>query len=179
MSYFIGIPINLKEIPIKLTEPYYKIPEDQLHITLIYIGSLKEREVNTVRRILNEVASGHKAFKIMLHGIILLPSSIKPRYLALSVTKGTERLSELRNEILTKLTDAKISLRDAYLNEFKPHITFARTKAKPSDIPQKLIKKLMRIGKGFKEEVEVRGVILYEASRGVYKVISKHKLLAP
>lgn len=177
MPYFIGIPVNFKEIPLKLVEPYREIPKDRLHITLVYIGSLKRSKVCIVKNVLNKVTSNHKVFKVTLHGVILLPSFSKPRYLALEITQGKERLARLRNEVIVKLTNTSLTLEDTYLSDFKPHVTFAEARVKSSVIPQKLLKKIVKMGKRIKEEVEIREVILYESTGGVYRVVSRHRLL--
>jgi len=179
VPYFVGIPVGLREIPLKLIEPYREVPKERLHITLVYIGSLKGSKVCVVKSVLSRVASHHKAFKITLHGVVPLPSFNKPRYLALTVARGKEKLTRLRSEIVAELTNIELTLEDVYLSDFKPHVTFAETRVKTSTIPQKLLSKIIKMGKRVREEVEVREIVLYESTGGVYRVISRHKLTSP
>jgi len=178
MPYFIGIPIAIEKLPFNPIEPYREIPKDKLHITLVYIGSLKSSEVSAIKETLDRITSRHKRFKVVLRGVVALPSSSKPRYLALAVIQRGERLSKLRMEIITELINAGIVPKDSYLTDFKPHVTFAEARVKPRDIPHRTLERVLKQGKRIEEEVEVEEVVLYDSSKGIYKIVSRHKLLS-
>jgi len=130
------IAINLPQDIKKTLSGYQKkwqdlpakwVSEDNLHITLIFLGYLTDVELGEVCMAVKEVAKKHNSFKINLNKITYGPDNkIPPRIMWASGEKIKE-LSLLRNDLEEFLLE-KINFAPEKRG-FMPHITLARISA--------------------------------------------------
>ena len=177
MAYFIAIPLTLKQFTKIIREPYYAIEDSKLHITLIYLGNLlHERGVRTVLQILKRVSNEFRQFTITVQGVKPFPSYDKPKNLAALITQGSDILCRIRSALLKELNRYSINVHDRYISSFRPHITFAQTRVKPSMELYKVLDKIIKEGKRIKERVLIKSIALYESKGAEYRILGIFKL---
>lgn len=98
--------------------PFRKVPAEQVHLTVHFVGPVRTGEVDGVVESLERAASGIPAFVLQPMKVVALPPR-DPRLLAVETTLPAP-LAELQRRLVTRLA-SKPSGR-AYL----PHITVCR-----------------------------------------------------
>ncbi len=129
----IFIAINLpEEIKKELARFYDKWPElpakwisqDNLHITLEFLGDLTDVEIGDVCEIAKEVVKRHKPFSVVLNKVLYGPPKKNPPRMVWAEGEKTEELADLKEDFQECLVE-KISFRPEGKG-FVPHITLAR-----------------------------------------------------
>lgn len=132
------IAINLpEEIKRKLSEYQGKWPElpirwtkeENLHITLIFLGYLSDEELLEICKITKEVASRNQSFSINLNKICYgPPKKMPPRMIWVNGEKSRE-FTTLKDDIEKSLgTSERVSF-SPEKRVFSPHITLGRIRA--------------------------------------------------
>lgn len=138
MNHRIFIAINLpKNIKAQLLNyqkelrdlPIRWVKEDNLHITLIFLGYLKDEEVAEVCKIAREVVPKTPSFLINLTGICYgPPKKIPPRMVWITGEKSQE-LASLKDNLEKELLGGSATNNfKAEARAFSPHITLGRIK---------------------------------------------------
>lgn len=116
--YLAGFGQQLQELPARWTT------QENLHITLVFLGDLTNEEIGEVCVTVKQVAAGHEAFEINLNKVGYGPDEkIPPRFIWATGEKSKE-LSALKNDLQDALVE-KINFKPEY-KTFSPHITLAR-----------------------------------------------------
>jgi len=103
-----------------------KLVEDEnLHLTLVFIGEVPESQVTIIKNALKEVK--HRPFKIHLYGAGCFPTCNKPRVLWISTKEGSEEMIELYKKIASSLRKERISFEEE--RNYVPHLTIARVRS--------------------------------------------------
>ncbi len=156
MKHRIFIAINLpEEIKKELLDYQSKWPDfpirwtkrDSLHITLIFIGYVKNEDIPEICKITREAVVQHQTFSINLNKICYAPpKKIPPRSMSssrsfprssrFSTESGTPRMIWAEGEKVKELADLKQDLEKSLAaagirfesnnREFHPHITLGR-----------------------------------------------------
>ncbi|MFJ7934534.1 RNA 2',3'-cyclic phosphodiesterase [Sporosarcina sp. NPDC096371] len=135
--YFIGIriPSTFEEQvesfkkKYQLETAYKVIPHiEDLHVTLLYLGTIPENLLPVLKKELVEIAARHPAFSIYVDGLSYFGTSSGPRVVYLSV-KESIALAELQKEIDQTIGN---QLRRPMSERFVPHVTIAK-KRKSTD----------------------------------------------
>lgn len=138
--YFIGIkaPALTEQLATQYREKYglsdvYKvIPHmDDLHITLLFIGALPEKNVGPLQKRLAALADNHSEFRLAVDGLSFFGSPKGPRVVYLSVQQSDE-LDALQKEIASIGID-KLGMEPD--NRFTPHITIAKKRKISNELP--------------------------------------------
>lgn len=117
-KYLAGFEQKFAELPAKWT------PEENLHITLVFLGDLSSEELGEVCMATKEVAARHSGFEINLDTVAYGPDEkIPPRMLWGSGQKSKE-LSALKNDLQDAFVE-KVNFKPEY-KTFAPHVTLAR-----------------------------------------------------
>lgn len=145
MRIFVGInfPKELKrkiyEVKEEISElsPVKWVNEENLHITLKFIGEISERELSLVDECLREVLPSFKKFKIRIRGVGVFPNFKSPKVIWFGIEDRDGFLSRLAESIEEGL--AKRGFRKEG-KEFRPHLTIGRVKGslKNSDILKRI-----------------------------------------
>lgn len=138
----INLPENIKEKLIsfqkKIDEKFSSLGEevsqagiirwtkkDNLHITLIFLGYLGDKELATIFKVVKEVVSKYQPFSINLKQICYGPKEKMPPRMIWVVGERFKTLALLKEDLEKSLIDSGIrfSLEE---REFTPHITLGR-----------------------------------------------------
>jgi 2'-5' RNA ligase len=102
-----------------------KLVEAQnIHITLKFLGEIKEEKVNKVVEVMKILQ--FKPFKINLKGLGAFPTINYPRVLWISIANGFNEASSIFNQLEEKLIKLGFPKEE---RGFSPHITIARVKS--------------------------------------------------
>lgn len=127
----------------ELTDPALRpTPRGSLHITLAFLGSRPERDIEELAEIVTGV--GSPAAAVRLHDPIAKPSSKAPRLFALPA--DSPATVALQKELADKLVAKRLYKKEK--RPFWPHVTVARVKGtrgrqrverQPGELPQGLL----------------------------------------
>ena len=117
---------KLEEYQKKYLSPEFfrKVKPDALHLTVLFIGSVKDREILSLQVIGKQLTSPLSPFPVSFNKITYGPSSSRPRLVWLE-GEHSPILSELRNKMEQQLKRYHISFHQEN-RPLKPHITLAR-----------------------------------------------------
>lgn len=104
--------------------PLFLIPEENLHVTLLFLGMMDEECIDEISLSIEEALEGVSSFEIEFTHINLAPSQEKPSMVWLS-GEVSEELRDLREKL-------KQSLEYIFSpsKSFRPHINLARLRRK-------------------------------------------------
>jgi len=135
MRHRIFIAINLPEnIKQKLADFQSKWPElpirwtkkENLHITLVFLGSLSDEELFEICKITKEVASKNQPFSINLNKIFYGPPKKMPPRMVWVEGEKSKGLTQLKNDLENALSGSTNSRHQKETRPFSPHITLGR-----------------------------------------------------
>jgi len=96
-----------------------------LHLTLKFLGEIKEEQVEEVFAVSQKVAKELSPFVIELTGVGAFPNPSSPRVIWVGVKKGQERLEDLALHLDEGLSEAGFP---AEKRKWIPHLTLGRVK---------------------------------------------------
>jgi RNA 2',3'-cyclic 3'-phosphodiesterase len=99
-------------------------PEDNLHITLLFLGDVEERELVTICRVAKAAATPFKPFRLTVAGLGCFPTPRRPKVLWAGVTEGQNEMQQIANALETPLMAAGCYRREE--RAFTPHVTLGR-----------------------------------------------------
>ncbi|PIX90100.1 MAG: RNA 2',3'-cyclic phosphodiesterase [Candidatus Moranbacteria bacterium CG_4_10_14_3_um_filter_45_9] len=126
---FVGIPLS-SQLRKRLTQEMETWPkeailrtmEENLHITLFFLGFIQEEEVGEICRRVGEVCKDIESFELQFTGIKLMKSEVSPKMIWLTGEASDEL--RLTLERIEKAFSSFVSERKTY----RPHITLAKIK---------------------------------------------------
>lgn len=107
--------------------PVRWVKEDNLHLTLKFLGEIKEEVVFDVSSKLKSISLRFSPFEFSLKGLGAFPTPKSPRVLWIGIAKGREGVKSLQEVVENEL--ALVGLKPE-TREFSPHLTIGRAKAK-------------------------------------------------
>lgn len=118
------------DLPVRWTKP------ENLHITLAFVGYVKDEDVLNISNTAREIGKRRRPFTLRLTDLDLGPSG-SPKRMIWANGEKSEELDALKNDLETALLH--FQKKSTYRHkEFKPHITLARFDPKKwSQIPEK------------------------------------------
>src|SRR5438477_564251 len=81
------------------------VEPENLHVTLLFLGEVDEREVPAVCRAVEAVARQTPAFPMTVAGLSAFPTVRRPRTLIVPVTEGSAELVALHDALETPLLE--------------------------------------------------------------------------
>jgi RNA 2',3'-cyclic 3'-phosphodiesterase len=108
------------------------VREENLHVTLRFLGSVDETTLGRVREALAEAAARLAPFRLALGGFGAFPSARAPRVLWVRLTAGAEPLVELHARLEVALARRGVPPEG---REFHPHVTIGRVR-EPRDVAE-------------------------------------------
>lgn len=103
------------------------VPEEQLHITLVFLGQMEERERDQAAAQLDEIA-GLSAFEVAATEIVGLPRKRPPRVIAAAMEEPTGLLSGIHDRLAAGLVEKNLYKQEK--RPYFPHVTIARAKGR-------------------------------------------------
>jgi RNA 2',3'-cyclic 3'-phosphodiesterase len=148
------------------------ITEDQMHLTLKFLGNISEGDVQKISCALSGILDNFKSFEISFSAIGAFPGIDNPSVVWLGVNKGAECLVTLNKSI--ELSLEQIGFKKE-TRSFKPHLTLARIRSRRNI--SNLIKTIEEINANLslKENIGINKLTLFQSilsPKGAeYKVI--------
>jgi 2'-5' RNA ligase len=97
---------------------------ETIHITLLFLGEVDDRELHSVCRAVKEVAASEPPFPLRVSGVGAFPTPRRPKILWAGIAEGAAELQRLHDKLEAKFTD-----QGAYRMEergYTPHLTLGR-----------------------------------------------------
>lgn len=113
------------------------VEPENLHLTLKFLGSVKEDQVPTLQQALTTATQGLHSFTIHLEGIGAFPRTTSPRVIWVGVTEGEKPLVELAQAVERACSGLGFPPEE---RPFSAHLTIGRVRSR--DGLASLIKKL-------------------------------------
>ena len=102
------------------------VTTESMHVTLVFLGEVDERELLPVCRAVTKVAKSEPPFTLSVSGVSAFPTPRRPKILWAGITEGVPEIVRLHG----KLEAAMLEL-GAYRKEdraYTPHLTLGRAK---------------------------------------------------
>jgi 2'-5' RNA ligase len=97
----------------------------KLHLTLVFLGEIKQKKLSAVRFVCSSAASKIKPFKVSFKGLGVFPDFDWPRVIWLGLKGDLHSLSFLHKQIEKELEEKGF---DFKTKPFQPHITLGRVR---------------------------------------------------
>jgi 2'-5' RNA ligase len=161
----INLPENLKEKLVKFEKNFPELPakwvkKENLHLTLVFLGHLKDFHLEKVKEIIKEVGENFSPFSLSLKRVCFGPPKTSPPRLVWVELEKNEVLENLVKKLQEKLKENKIPfvVED---REFLPHITLARIRK--WEFQRMDLEERPRINETIKESFEVKSIEIMES----------------
>ena len=117
------------------------VEADNLHVTLLFLGEVDNRDLMPVCRAVEEAAHAHQPFDLSIEGAGCFPNMRRPRVVWIGVGKGMEEVRALHDALEGPLLKLGCYRREE--RQFTPHVTLGRIRTdKPLDqLAEALVKK--------------------------------------
>jgi 2'-5' RNA ligase len=168
--------VSLQETLARAAEGVKWVEPENLHLTLLFLGEVDERDLLPVCRAVGAACSERERFVLGLEGVGCFPNPKKPRTVWAGVGTGAKELVELHDALEEPLLALRCYRREERL--FTPHLTLGRVKGDaPTD---RLARELLRQAAWRGGESEVAEVLVMSSELrpegAVYSVLSTAKL---
>jgi RNA 2',3'-cyclic 3'-phosphodiesterase len=152
------------------------VEEENLHITLLFLGEVDDRDLITVCRATQKACAGIEPFSLTIAGAGCFGDARRPRTIWVGIGEGSAELVALHHAIEGEMVDSSRYRREA--RRFEPHVTLGRAKGDEAaeDLPAALLRE--RDWQGGECDVTQVRVLSSELRREgpVYAVVSTVKL---
>jgi RNA 2',3'-cyclic 3'-phosphodiesterase len=182
---FIGVDIGktIRDRAVALQEALAResngvkwVEPENLHVTLLFLGEVDEREVPSVCRAVSEQTQKHPAFTMTIEKVGCYPNPRRPRVLWVGVGEGAQQLCALHDGIEPPLLELGCYRREE--RQYAPHITLGRVKTDRP--PDRLAAALTKHAAWRGGEITVSEVLVMSSEltpKGpVYTILSRGKL---
>ena len=149
---------------------------ENLHVTLLFLGEVDERELLPVCRAVSVVCGRHERFTLGVEAVGCFPNPRRPRVVWAGVGDGAPELVALHDALEPPLQELGCYRREE--RQYTPHVTLGRVKSDgPADA---LAAALARKAKWHGGEIEVQELLVMSSqltSRGPeYTILSRGRL---
>jgi 2'-5' RNA ligase len=103
------------------------VEPENLHITLLFLGSVDNRDLVDVCRAVEEAAREQPAFELTIAGTGCFPSARRPRVVWIGISQGVQEVCALHDALEGPLMDLGCYRREE--RRFKPHVTLGRIRS--------------------------------------------------
>lgn len=149
--------------------------ENQMHLTLKFLGNIEQGKVGEISNILKDIADDSSAFSIQFSKIGAFPNMRRPRVIWIGVEEGDEPLKLLNNRIETGLEKLGFKKED---REYKSHLTLGRVKSLKNI--SELVKLIDKANLQFQDEIKINELTLFQSTLtpkgAIYTPIAYHHL---
>lgn len=110
---------RLKELPLDVKW----VEEENYHLTLKFFGSLREKEIQRIHNIMEQVTPQIEQFTLSYEGLGVFPDLAHPRVIWLGLSGEVEKLKMVHAKIEKELSAAGFPREE---RGFQPHLTIGR-----------------------------------------------------
>ena len=146
---------NLPILPVRWTE------KENLHITLSFLGKIKDELIPEIINSVEEVCLEHSPFFLEFNKICYGPTEENPRMIWATGKKSRE-IGELKNDLERNLSSAPGQQNSVFKSGFSPHVTLGRIRR--NDFKE--MEERPRINKNISVRSEVTSVDVIESQLG-------------
>lgn len=100
------------------------VETQNLHVTLVFLGEVEDRELPAVCKAIGKVAAKEPPFRLGIAGVGAFPNPRRPKTVWSGISDGTAELVRLHDGIETALEDLGAYRREE--RAFTPHLTLGR-----------------------------------------------------
>jgi 2'-5' RNA ligase len=149
---------------------------ESMHITLLFLGEVDDRELHAVCKVVTEAAAGEPPFPLRVSGVGAFPNARRPKILWAGIVAGAEPLQRLNAALEARLLELGCYRKEE--RGYTPHLTLGRVKGDSDSftLATELPKRLAWDGGG----TSVDEVLVYSSEMGrdgpVYTVIGRAPL---
>lgn len=118
------------------------VPEDNLHLTLKFLGDVVDRDVPAVCRVVRDCCSQVEPFELELQGCGGFPNLERPRVVWAGIQQGGESLATLVNSLEKGL--ATLGFRPDS-RDYRPHLTLGRAGSSGRFASAEIVEKMKRM----------------------------------
>jgi RNA 2',3'-cyclic 3'-phosphodiesterase len=152
------------------------VEPENIHVTLLFLGEVDDREVPNVCRVVGETVSRHQPFSMTIERVGCFPNPRRPRILWIGVGEGTQELCALHDSLEPPLMDLGCYRREE--RKYTPHITLGRVRS--NGVVQPLAAALDAKAAWKGGEIDVREILVMSSQltpQGpIYSILSRAKL---
>ncbi len=120
--------IKIKDSILELGLDAKPVEDENIHITIRFLGETTLTTLNEIKNILNGLANIVRPFIISIRGIGAFPNALRPRVIWIGISEGFENLALIRRYIDNEIIRLKLDVHEDE-HGFSPHITIARVKS--------------------------------------------------
>jgi 2'-5' RNA ligase len=102
------------------------VSEDGMHITLLFLGEVDDRELHSICRAVQGVAATEPRFPLRVSGVGAFPNLRRPKIAWTGIGEGVEQLVRLHDRLEEKLLQMGCYRSEG--REYTPHLTLGRVK---------------------------------------------------
>jgi 2'-5' RNA ligase len=110
-------------------------PAEQLHVTLVFLGQMDERELEVAADQLERIED-LSSFTMTATHLVGLPKGRIPRVIAAGFDEPIVRISEIHDELAAALMAKRLYKKEK--RPYFPHVTIARARGRPRIIPSEI-----------------------------------------
>jgi 2'-5' RNA ligase len=168
--------VSLQERLAQSGAPVKWVEVENLHVTLLFLGEVEDRDVPAVCRAAADVCREHTPFPLTVEAAGSFPNARRPRVLWAGIGEGTQELCALHDALETPLLELGCYRREE--RRYTPHITLGRVK---SDRPTEKLAAALAKQAGWRggeiavQEIQVMSSEL-KPQGPVYAVLSRARL---
>jgi RNA 2',3'-cyclic 3'-phosphodiesterase len=152
------------------------VEPENLHVSLLFLGEVDDRELHAVCRAVKEVAATEPPFPLRVSGVGAFPTPRRPKILWAGITDGAGELKRLYERLEAKLLELGCYRKEE--RGYTPHLTLGRVKGEADGfaLAPELAKRLAWDGgRTVVDEVVVFASVL-EKDGPVYTVLGRGEL---
>jgi 2'-5' RNA ligase len=102
------------------------VPPDNMHVTLLFLGEVDDRDLPGVCRAVSRVAATEPPFEMRVSGVGAFPTPRRPKTVWAGVTDGAIELVRLHSGLETALIEMGAYRREE--RAYTPHLTLGRVR---------------------------------------------------
>ncbi len=103
------------------------VPPENIHVTLLFLGEVDERDLAAVCRVVVDTAAGEPPFALRVSGIGAFPNLRRPKIIWAGLTDGAAELTRLHDRLEPPLLELGCYRRED--RPYTPHLTLGRVKS--------------------------------------------------
>jgi len=134
------------------------VPEDNLHLTLKFLGDVVDRDVPQVCKVIRECCESTPPFELELSGTGGFPNAERPRVVWAGIVDGGEILVDLVTRLEKGL--AKLGFKPEP-RDYRPHLTLGRVRSGSRAASAEVVEKVARFKNRRMGTLAVEQVRLY------------------